>query len=78
MTRQPADGGLEPANVDADQTAALIRDMRASFERLQQMDADLHPTDETDPAKAEVIAALKRELESLRGGLEQLEHAVED
>ena len=56
--------------------ATLIRDMRASFDRLQQMVADLHPTDEADPAKAEVIAALKRELESLPGGLEQLEGAV--
>jgi hypothetical protein len=37
--------------------------------------ADLHPTDEADPAKAELIASLKRELESLRGGLEQLEGA---
>jgi hypothetical protein len=52
--------------------------MRASFERLQQMVADLHPTDEADPAKAELIAGLKRELESLRGGLEQLEGAVDD
>jgi hypothetical protein len=56
----------------------LPRDMRASFERLQQVVADLHPTNEADPAKAEVIASLKRELESLRGGLEQLEGAVED
>jgi hypothetical protein len=57
---------------------ALIRDMRASFERLQQMVADLHPADEADPAKAELIADLKRELESLRGGLEQLEGAVDE
>jgi hypothetical protein len=52
--------------------------MRASFERLQQMVADLHPTDEADPTKAELIAGLERELESLRGGLEQLEGAVEN
>jgi hypothetical protein len=64
--------------VVSDQSKALIRDMRASFERLQQMVADLHPTDEADPAKAEVIAGLKRELESLRGGIEQLEGAVDD
>jgi hypothetical protein len=63
--------------MSADQTAALVRDMRASFERLQQMVADLHPTDEADPAKAELIAGLKRELESIRGGLEQLEGAVD-
>jgi hypothetical protein len=59
--------------VAADDTTLLIRDMRASFERLQQMVAELHPTDEADPAKAEVIAGLKRELDSLRGGLEQFE-----
>ena len=52
----------------ADPHAAVIADMRASFERLQQMVADLHPTDEADPAKAELIADLKRELESLRVG----------
>ena len=62
----------------ADPHAAVIADMRASFDRLQQMVADLHPTDEADPAKAEVIAALKRELESLPGGLEQLEGAVDE
>jgi hypothetical protein len=56
---------------------SLIREMRESFERLETMVADLHPTDE-DPAKAELIAALKRELESMRGGLEQLERAVDD
>lgn len=64
--------------MDADQSTALIRDMRASFERLETMVADLHPTDEADPAKAELIAGLKRELESLRGGLEQLEGAVDE
>jgi hypothetical protein len=48
-------------------------EIRNSFERLETMVADLHPTDEADPAKAELIARLKRELESLRGGLEQLE-----
>jgi hypothetical protein len=42
---------------------ALIADMRASFERLHQMVADLRPTDEADPAKADLIAGLKRELE---------------
>jgi hypothetical protein len=46
----------------------LIADMRASFERLQTMVSDLHPTDEVDPAKAELIAGLKRELESMCGG----------
>jgi hypothetical protein len=52
--------------------------MRESFERLEQMVAALHPTDEADPAKAELIARLKRELESLRGGLQQLERGVDD
>jgi hypothetical protein len=64
--------------VDADPSKTLIRDMRASFERLETMVADLHPTDEADPAKAELIAGLKRELQSMRGGLEQLERAVDD
>jgi hypothetical protein len=61
-----------------DRSEALIRDTRASFERLQQMVADLHPTDEADPAQAEVITGLKRELKSMRGGLEQLERAVDE
>ena len=80
-----ADSELGPATVlsysrfvSGDRSEALIRDMRESFERLEQMVADLHPTDETDPAKAEVIAGLKRELESLRGGLEELERRVDD
>ncbi len=59
--------------MSSDQPRTLIRGMRASFERLEQMVAGLHPTDEADPAKAELIAGLKRELESMRGGLEQLE-----
>ena len=46
--------------------------MRASFERLQLMVVDFDRTEEADPAKAETIAALKRELESLRGGIEEL------
>ena len=52
--------------------------MRASFERLQTMVADLRPSEEADPAKAEMIASLKRELESLRGGIEELERALGD
>jgi hypothetical protein len=47
--------------------------MGASFERLQTMVAELHPTDEADATKAEILAGLKRELDSLRGGLEQIE-----
>jgi hypothetical protein len=35
-------------------------------------------TDETHPAKAELTAGLERELESLRGGLEQLEGAIDE
>ena len=54
----------------------LVAEMRASFERLQAMVADLHPTEETDPAKGEMIAALKRELEWLRGGIEEFERAL--
>jgi hypothetical protein len=55
----------------------LIREMRESIERLQQMVTELHPTDEADPAKAEIIANLKRELESMRGAPQQLEEAAE-
>jgi hypothetical protein len=55
-----------------------IADMRESFERLETMVAALHPTDEADSAEAQVIAGLKPELESLRGGLEQLELGVGD
>jgi hypothetical protein len=50
--------------------------MRASFERLQAMVADLRPSEEADPAKAEMIASLKRDLESLRGGIEELEQTL--
>jgi hypothetical protein len=62
----------------SDATLALIADMRASFERLERMVADLYPTNEPDPAKAEIIAGLERELESLRGGIEKLEGAVDE
>ena len=44
----------------ADPRADVIAEMRDSFERLQTMVADLHPTDEADPAKAEMIAALSQ------------------
>jgi hypothetical protein len=37
--------------VDADQSSVLIQDLRRSFQRLGRMIADLHPTDEADPAK---------------------------
>jgi hypothetical protein len=40
--------------------------MSDSFGRLELMVADLHPTDEADLAKAELVASLKRELASLR------------
>jgi hypothetical protein len=63
---------------DADQSTALIRDLRPSLERLQQIGRDLHPRDEADPAKAELITGLKQELESIRGGLEQLEGAGDE
>jgi hypothetical protein len=43
--------------------------MGASSDRLELMVADLHPTDETDPAKAELVANLKLELASLRSGI---------
>jgi hypothetical protein len=61
-----------------DATQSLIRGMRESFERLQTMVTELHSTDEADPAKAEIIANLKRELESMRGALQQLEEAADE
>ena len=42
------------------------------------MVADVHPTDEADAARAELVAGLKRELESLLGGVEELERAPGD
>jgi hypothetical protein len=54
-----------------DPSADLIQGIRESFERLQTMASDLHLTDEDGPAaNAAIIADLKRELESMRGGLE--------
>jgi DNA-binding transcriptional regulator GbsR (MarR family) len=64
--------------MDADRSTALIRDMRESLQRLQTMVSELHPTDEADPAKAEIIADLQRELDSMRGGIKLLERVVED
>lgn len=60
--------------MEAHPTRILIADIRESLERLKAMVADLHPSDEADPAKAELLAGLKRE----RGGLEELEGAVDD
>jgi hypothetical protein len=34
-----------------DPRQGLVAEMRASFERLQAMVADLHPTEDADPAK---------------------------
>jgi len=34
------------------------------------------PDSEVDPAKAEIVADLKRELESLRSGIEELEQML--
>ena len=59
--------------VPSEHEHALVAAIRASFERLQAMVAGLHPTEEADPAKAEMIAALKRELESPGGGIEELQ-----
>jgi hypothetical protein len=51
--------------VTDDASQSLIGEMRERFKRLQQMVTELRPTDEADPAKAEIIADLKRELESM-------------
>ena len=52
--------------MDSDPNRALLAEMSASSDRLELMVADPHPTDETDPAKAELVANLKGELASLR------------
>jgi hypothetical protein len=45
--------------VPEDASQSLIREMHESFERLETVVAELHPTDEADPAaKAELIADL--------------------
>jgi len=61
--------------MDQNRSEALIREMRESS---KTMVTELHPADQTDPAKAEVIAGLKREVESLGVGLEQLERGADD
>jgi hypothetical protein len=58
--------------VESDRQHALLTEMSDSFDRLEPMVADLHPTDEADQAKAELVANLKRELASLRSGIEEL------
>jgi len=40
------------------------------------MVADLHPTDEADLAKAELVANLRRELASLRSSIDELKQAL--
>jgi hypothetical protein len=42
------------------------------------MVAELHPNNEADPVKAETIAALKPELETVAARLEPLQQAVHD
>jgi hypothetical protein len=52
--------------------------MSDSFDRLELIVADLHPTDESDQAKAELVANLKRELASLRSGIDELKQALDE
>jgi hypothetical protein len=56
--------------VESDRERALVAEMSDSFDWLELMVADLHPTDEADQAKAELLANLKRELASLRSGID--------
>jgi hypothetical protein len=58
--------------------ALLLSEMRASFERVRLVVADLDPTDETDAAKAETVASLKRELVALQAGIGGLEQVLGD
>jgi hypothetical protein len=57
--------------VTDDAAQRLIREMREGIERLHRWSPNSTPTDEADPATAEIIANLKRELESMRGALQQ-------
>lgn len=63
-------------SVESDPQRALLAEMSDSFNRLELMVADLHPTDESDLAKAELVANLKGELASLRSGIEELKRAL--
>jgi hypothetical protein len=59
-----------------DQERALLAEMSDSFGRLEFMVADLNPTDESDQAKAELVANLKGELASLRSGIDELKRTL--
>jgi len=63
-------------SVESDRERALLTEMSDSFNRLELMAADLHPTHETDLAKAELVGGLTQELESLRSGMEELKQAL--
>ena len=63
-------------SVESDPQRALLAEMSDSFNRLELMVADLHPTDESDLAKAELVANLKGELASLRSRIEELKRAL--
>jgi hypothetical protein len=62
--------------VESDATRAVLAELSDSFARLELMVADLHPTDESDLAKAELVANLKQELASLRSGIVALKQAL--
>jgi hypothetical protein len=63
-------------SVESDRERALLAEMSDSFDRLELMVADLHPTAEADQAKAELLANLKQELASLRSGIDGLKQAL--
>ena len=62
--------------MESDRERALLTEMSDSFTRLELMVAELHPTDESDQAKAELVANLKGELASLRSGIDELKRAL--
>jgi hypothetical protein len=62
--------------VPSEPERALLAEMRATFDRLQLMVADLHPADEADAAKAELVANVKQEMVRLLAGIEELEREL--
>jgi hypothetical protein len=62
--------------VPSEPERALLAEMRATFDRLQLMVADLHPADEVDPGKAELVANMKQKMVRLPAGIEDLEREL--
>jgi hypothetical protein len=57
--------------VPSEPERALLAEVRATFDRLQVMVADLHPA-----AEAELVANVKQEMVRLGAGIEELEREL--